>query len=153
MSSEHHNTEHQDGQPLRHTDVAFEAADINTRTILAYLLYLGLSVVIAFAVSVYIYRFATKLATDYDTPLTPSHKNVGPTMPPEPMLQGVPGHVTDPQFDLRAKIKRDSEANETLKPLEGQPGFAQIPVEDAMKIIVSKGLPAAVAAPEAERKK
>ena len=151
MSTEHHQAEPGSGQPVTHTDVAFEHADINVPTILTYLLYLGLAVVIAFAVSVYIFRFATKVATDSDTPMTPSHRNIGPTMPPEPMLQGVPGHITDPQFDLRAKVKADSEANETLKPVDGQPGFAQIPVAEAMKIIVGKGLSAPPAA-ETEKK-
>ena len=151
MSTEQHKIG-QTGQPATHTDVAFEHADINTRTILAYLLYLGLAVVASFAVCVFVFRFASRVAVDSESQMAPAHRGVGPTMPPEPRLQGVPGHVTDPQFDLRAKIKADSEANDTLKPLAGQPGFAQIPVEDAMKIIVSKGLPA-VATPEAEKKK
>ena len=152
MSTEHHNAEQGGGQPLTHKDVAFESADINTRTILTYLLYLGLAVAASFAVGVLIFRFASRAAVDSESQMPPVHQGVGPTMPPEPRLQGVPGHITDPQFDLRAKIKEDSEANEKLKLLEGRPGLAQIPVEEAMKIIVSKGLPA-VSAPEAEKKK
>ena len=150
MSTEHHKSD--PGQPATHTDVSFEAADINTRTILAYLLYLGLAVVIAFAVSVYIFKIATKVATGSESQMPPSHQNVGATMPPEPRLQGVPGHVTDPQFDLRAKMKEDSEANERLEYRDKQAGIAQIPVEEAMKIIVSKGMPSA-SAPEGEKKK
>ncbi len=34
------------------------------------------------------------------------------TMPPEPRLQGVPGHETDPQQDRRDKVRADKEANE-----------------------------------------
>jgi len=73
-------------------------------------------------------------------------------MPPEPMLQGVPGHTTDPQQDLRNKLAADEAENEKLEWIDKQAGIAQIPVEDAMKIIVTKGLPA-VPAPPAEKKK
>ena len=152
MSTEHRKTGQVGGEPPTHTDVSFEPGDINTRTVLAYLLYLGLAVVISFAVTVYIFKIATKIASDSESQMPPSHQNVGATMPPEPRLQGVPGHVTDPQFDLRAKIKKDSEANEKLEYLDKQAGIAQIPVEEAMKIIVSKGLPTA-SAPEVEKKK
>ncbi len=73
-------------------------------------------------------------------------------MPPEPRLQGVPGHTTDPQLDLRVKIEGDTEANEKAAWIDQNSGIAQIPVKDAMKIIAEKGLPGASAAP-AEKKK
>jgi hypothetical protein len=73
-------------------------------------------------------------------------------MPPEPRLQGVPGHENDPQKDLREKLKTDQDANEKLEWLDKNAGIAQIPVKDAMKIIAEKGLPAA-SAPPAEKKK
>jgi hypothetical protein len=152
MSTEHHNTGQTGDQPPSHADVAFESSDINTRTILAYLFYLALSVVAAFIVSVFVFRFMTKMAADSDTPMAPVHKGVGPTMPPEPMLQGVPGHTTDPQLDLRLKQAADEAANEKYDWTDKQAGIARIPVEEAMKIIVSKGLPS-VPAPAAEKKK
>jgi hypothetical protein len=68
------------------------------------------------------------------------------------MLQGVPGHETDAQLDLRLKQAADEAANEKLDWINKQAGIAQIPVDEAMKIIVSKGLPS-VAAPAAEKKK
>jgi hypothetical protein len=74
------------------------------------------------------------------------------TMPPEPRLQGVPGHGTDPQYDLRAKLQQDTEDNEKVGWIDQTAGIARIPVEDAMKIIAEKGLPAA-STPPAEKKK
>jgi hypothetical protein len=68
------------------------------------------------------------------------------------MLQGVPGHTTDPQQDLRNKLAADEAANEKLGWIDQQAGIAQIPVEEAMKIIVTKGLPA-MPAPPGEKKK
>jgi hypothetical protein len=152
MSTEHHNPGQASGQPPTHADIAFESSDIDTRTILAYMFYLALSVVAAFIVSVFVFRISTKFSVDSRTPPPPVRQGVGPTMPPEPRLQGVPGHTTDPQLDLRKKREADKEANEKLDWINKQAGIAQIPVEEAMKIIVTKGSPA-VPAPAAEKKK
>jgi hypothetical protein len=63
----------------------------------------------------------------------------------------MPGHLVDPQQDLRNKVKADTEANEKLGWLDEKAGLVQIPVSDAMKIIAEKGLPV-VATPPAETK-
>jgi hypothetical protein len=152
MSTEQHNTGQTGDQPPTHSDVAFESSDIDTRTILAYLFYLALSVAAAFIVSVYVFRFTTTLAVDPRTPPPPVRREVGPTLPPEPRLQGVPGHTTDPQLDLRDKREADEAENEKLAWKDKPAGIVQIPVEEAMKIIVTKGLPA-VTPPAAEKKK
>jgi hypothetical protein len=152
MSTEHHNPDQAGGQPPTHADVTFESSDIDTRTILAYMFYLALSVVAAFILSVFVFRITTKIAVDSQTPPPAVRQGVGPTMPPEPRLQGVPGHATDPQLDLRNEREADEAANEKLDWINKQAGIAQIPVEEAMKIIITKGWPAAPA-PAAEKKK
>jgi hypothetical protein len=152
MSTEHHNTGQPSDQPPTNADVAFESSDIDTRTILSYMFYLALSVAAAFIASVFIFKFTSKMAADSDTPMAPVHRGVGATMPPEPMLQGIPGHTTDPQLDLRNKREADEAENEKLDWKDKPAGIAQIPVDEAMKIIVSKGLPALPAA-AAEKKK
>jgi hypothetical protein len=152
MSSEHHNTGQPGDPEPTNSDVAFESSDIDTRTILTYILYLTISVAAAFFVSVYVFRFTTSLAVDSQTPPPPVRQGVSPTMPPEPRLQGVPGHTNDAQLDLRDKREADEAANEKYGWTDQQAGIAQIPVGEAMKIIVSKGLPV-VAAPAAEKKK
>jgi 7-keto-8-aminopelargonate synthetase-like enzyme len=151
MSTESHNT----GQEPRHTDVSFEERDVQTGTIYGYLLALGLAVVASALICVYILRFTLNYAASTDTPPPPSREALGKDyrmMPPEPRLQGVPGHQTDPQADLRKKIQEDSEANEKLEWIDRSSGIAQIPVKDAMKIIAEKGLPAGPA-PVMEKKK
>jgi hypothetical protein len=152
MSTEHHNKGQSSGQEPTHTDVAFESADINTRTILAYMFYLALAVVAAFLISVFVFRTLTSMAVNSETPPVAARQGVGPTMPPEPMLQGIPGHTTDAQQDLRNKLSADEAADQKLDWIDKQAGIAQIPVEEAMKIIVTKGLPL-VPAPPAEKKK
>jgi len=141
MSTESHNTGPASGQEPRNADVAFEARDVTTSTIYWYLIVLVLAVAASFWVCVYILRYTTTFVEQSDTPMPASRVEMGPNyrkLPPEPMLQGVPGHEADPQSDLRRKIH--------------DAGIAQIPIKDAMKIIAEKGLPA-VTPPAAEKKK
>ena len=155
MSTELPNQGHDAGQPPRHTSVAFEERDVQTGTIYGYLVALGLAVVAALGVCVFILRFTGNFAASNDTSPPPSREALGPnyrTLPPEPRLQGVPGHGTDPQQDMRDKLKSDNEANEETRWIDPSTGIAQIPVKDAMKIIAEKGLPA-VSPPPSEKKK
>jgi len=152
MSSERNDTAHGDSTHPAHSDVNFEASDINTRSILLSIFYLGLAVVITFIVTVFIFWFASYRAAQSDSVMPPSHQGIGPTLPPEPRLQGIKGHVNDPQQDLREKIAADEKANQSYAWVDKQAGTARIPVDEAMKIIVSKGLPS-VPAPAEEKKK
>jgi hypothetical protein len=152
MSTEIHKTSESDGQLTQHDDVSFESSDVQTKSILAYLMYLAIAVIVTFALCIYIFRYATNFAAQSDTPPVPVHQGIAPTMPPEPRLQGILGHETDAQQDLRNKVKEDTAGNERLGWIEEKAGIAQIPVKDAMKIIAEKGLPG-VTAPPAEKKK
>jgi len=151
MSTESQNT----GQEPRHTDVSFEERDVNARTIYGYLFALGLAVVAALLICIYILRFTLNYAASTDAPPPPSREALGKdfrALPPEPRLQGVPGHETDPQADLRKKIQEDSEANEKLEWIDKSSGIAQIPVKDAMKIIAEKSLATAPASATEKKK-
>lgn len=147
MSTESHNA----GQEPRHADVSFEGRDIKASTIYGYLLALGAATAAALLICVYILRFTSNFAASSDTPAPPSREAHPKELPPEPRLQGVPGHITDPQQDLRNKLKADTEANEKLDWIDRTSGIAQIPVKDAMKIIAEKGLPSATT-PAAQKK-
>jgi hypothetical protein len=152
MSTELHNTGRTGAEEPKNSDVAYESADINTRTILAYLLYLTIAVVAAFIASVFIFKATTSFVADQGRVPPPSHRGVTDALPPEPRLQGIPGHTNDPQQDLRNMVQDDRDANDQLAWVDKSAGIAQIPVDEAMKIIVTKGLPA-VPAPAGEKKK
>jgi hypothetical protein len=154
MSTESHNSAHSAGALPENDTVAFETRDVKARTIYAYLAVLAISVVLSYVVCVFVLRATTKIAAESDTPPPPVRQEMKDylTMPPEPRLQGVPGHGTDPQYDLREKIQEDTQANEKAGWIDQNSGIAQIPVEDAMKIIAEKGLPVA-SMPPAEKKK
>lgn len=155
MSTEAHNSAPNAGALPENDTVAFETSDVRARTIYAYLAVLGAAVILSYVVSVFVLRVTTRIAAETDAPPPPVREEMGKdyvTMPPEPRLQGVPGHSTDPQNDLREKTQEDSRADEKAGWIDQNSGIAQIPVEDAMKIIAQKGLPAA-STPTAEKKK
>jgi len=140
------------GQEPRHTDVSFEERDIQAGTIYWYLFALGMAVVASLLICVYVLRFTTAFMASSDTPPPPSREAHQRELPPEPRLQGVPGHQTDPQADLRRKNQEDSEANEKLEWIDRSSGIVQIPVKDAMKIVAENGLSTAPAPPMEKKK-
>ena len=150
MSTEHDKAETVGGAP-RHSDVSFEERDVKVGTIYWYLIALGLATIAALIISIFVYRFTSSLAASSDVLPPPSRAALGKDFPPEPRLQGMPGHEFDAHKDLRNKLKADLDANEKLGWLDKNAGIAQIPVEEAMKIIAEKGLPGA-SAPSAEKK-
>jgi hypothetical protein len=158
MSTDMHNNAHEahgasSGEP-RHSDVSFEKADVQASTIYWYLGVLAVAVLLSYVACVFVLRITTKVAVDFDTPPPMVRQEMGSAyeaMPPEPRLQGVPGHITDPQADSRLKREEDEAANAKLGWVDQSAGIAQIPVADAMKIIAEKGMPNVSAAP-AEKK-
>ena len=157
MSTEHHNTghggnPHEDGGEPRHDTVAFETHDVQVHTIYWYLFSLAVATILAFASSVVILRVTTKMVVDADAPMLPMRKEMTEQQkmehayPPEPRLQGVPGHETDPQQELRDKVRADTLANEQLRWIDQNSGIAQIPVSEAMKLVVERGVHGGAAA-------
>src|SRR5215813_14243146 len=150
MSAESRHRGHDGSRIPHHADVSFEERDVKTGTIYGYLFALGAAVVASLLICVYILRFTTSNAVSSHRPPPPSREALGPdfrALPPEPRLQGVPGHGKDPQQDLRDKLKADTEANEKFDWIDRGSGIVQIPVKDAMKIIAEKGLPGASVPP------
>jgi hypothetical protein len=154
MNTKRHHADHPASANPVNADVSYEKRDVDARTIYVYLVVLAVAVVLSFAVCIFVLRATTRVAVQSDTPPPPIRQEMGsvyPELPPEPRLQGVPGHGNDPQADLREKIRQDTEENEKAGWIDQNAGIAQIPVKDAMKIIAEKGLPGAPAAP-AEKK-
>ena len=151
MSTEQHKTSHGEIDHPSHADVAFEPRDIRVNTILTILAWLGVFVIASFLLIIFVYRGLTQYWSHADAQPLSLRSEMGATIPPEPRLQGMPGHLVDPQQDLRDKLKADTEANNKLDWIDEKAGIAEIPVKDAMQLIVEKGLPA-VTPPPAEKK-
>jgi hypothetical protein len=147
MSTDSHSSVHANNGPV-HDDVSFEGRDVSPRTIILYLFYLAVTVVASLFICQYVLKVTTAMAERGDTPPPASRAVLGPdytAYPPEPRMQGVPGHENDPQQDLREKIAEDNAANQETGWEDQKAGVARIPVQDAMKIIAQKGLGAAEA--------
>jgi len=140
------------GELPRNDTVAFETRDVQVHSIYWYLIALTISVAASFFICIYVLRYTERFVSREDTPMMPARAAMGRdyrVLPPEPRLQGVPGHDVDPQQDHRDKVRADNEANEKYGWIDQNAGIAQIPVKEAMKIIAQKGLPAtSTAAPE-----
>jgi hypothetical protein len=160
MSTESHHSHPGDGELPRNDTVSFEKRDVEVRSIYWYLIVLTITVAACFFVSVYILKYTKGYVSQNDPVRMPAREAMGPgyhTMPPEPRLQGVPGHENDPQQDRRDKVQADTESNESYGWVNQQAGVAKIPVSEAMKIVAEKGLntapekkvPTAQAAPAA----
>ncbi len=68
MSTESHKTGHSgSGEPV-HDTVSFETRDVKARTIYAYLLVLGLAVILSYVVCIFILRGLNNMAAQSDTP-------------------------------------------------------------------------------------
>ena len=144
-----------------HDTVTFEPRDIDIGTIARYLVYLAITIIVALAICIPILKVLTHISEENDTPMAPVRARLNPqqlqqmSRPPEPRLQGVPGHESDPQADMRGKVQADNEANEKYGWVDKSKGIVQIPVSEAMKIIAEKGaVPSSTAAerPAQEKK-
>jgi hypothetical protein len=157
MSTKEQHGHEANGAPM-HSDVTFEPRDIDIGTIARYLVYLAITIVVALVICVPILNVLTKMVAEQDTPMPAIRAEMSQKqrdeqqLPPNPRLQGVPGHESDPQQDMRNKIAADTRANETLTWVDKDKGIAQIPVADAMKIIAEKGAVPAAPAAVAEKK-
>jgi len=149
MSTDHHSHgATANGRPI-HEDVSFEPRDVKTSPILKFMLYLGIVIVLSYVMVYGVYKGLGYFWSGTHEPPMPSRAGMDPQvmMPPEPRLQEMPGHLIDPQEDYRQKLKADIAANNKLEWIDQQGGVAQIPVKDAMQLIVDKGFPA-IKAPE-----
>jgi len=94
MSTDSRNQGHDAAEP-RHTNVAFEERDVEARSIYGYLLALGLATAAALLILRLHPAFHLNFAASSQAPPPPSREAHQKELPPEPRLQGVPGHTTD----------------------------------------------------------
>ena len=147
-----HKTETPDVSHIRNVEVTHETSDVNVRGVLTFAVVLALATIAVGAGVWMLFKFfnaqQAKQAKPGPMALQPKDR-----LPPEPRLQGAPGfqlklengqtvslEKLGPQEEYRT-LRR--QWNENLKTgLKDQAGnTVGIPIEDAMKKIVSQGLP------------
>ena len=112
-----------------------EESDVDVRAILGFgaaLLTVGL------AVAVFLYwlvGFYGRQAERRETRVFPLAAEQQEQLPPEPRLQ------SDPQGDLRALRTQEEELLKSYGWVNKEAGIARIPIDEAMKLVVQRGLP------------
>jgi hypothetical protein len=121
--------------------VNYEPEDVNPNSIFKFLVWLVLAVLVSMSVVLLVYRALVAREPTSATP--PSPLRAGRRiLPPEPRLQGAPGHETNPQNELR---QSQAEAEAVLSSsawVDEKAGIARIPIEEAMRLVAQRGLPA-----------
>ncbi len=120
-------------------EVAHEESDVNVRAIFGFGAALVALAVVVHLVLWLLVNYYTKqaAAVPRDFPLSAEYQK---QQPPEPRLQ------TRPQQDLRDLRAREDELLNGYGWIDKNAGVAHIPIEEAMKIIAQRGLPAREAA-------
>jgi hypothetical protein len=121
---------------LVNPDVSHEHSDVNIRAILAFG---GVLLVVAAVVHLLIFvlfgyfdsRENTRVPAEYPLAATQERRE-----PPEPRLQ------TDPRQDLADLRAREDEQLTSYGWVDKNAGVVRIPIEEAMKLTLERGLPA-----------
>jgi hypothetical protein len=117
-------------------DVVHEESDVNVSAILKY----GAALLLAAALAqVFLWWLMGVYGRRHEraqTQVYPMAAGQQDRQPPEPRLQ------TDPQQDLRNLRTRQEDLLKGYGWVNKEAGVARIPIEDAMKIVVDRGLPA-----------
>jgi hypothetical protein len=127
-------------EPRDNPAVVHEESDVNVRAILATgagLLVIGAIIHLGLALLMGAFT-RTAERTPRAFPLTAEEQ---PAQPPEPRLQ------TNPRQDLRALRAREDNMLHSYGWIDRNAGVAHIPIEDAMKLTVQRGLPVRKAQP------
>jgi hypothetical protein len=119
-----------------HADIHHETSDANIVGVLGFGLGLVVSALLIYVVVLVLFQFfqgreARRVPAEY--PLAVSQ---GERLPPEPRLQ------TNPREDLRVLRAKEDELLGSYGWVDKNAGVVRIPIEDAMKLMVERGLPA-----------
>jgi hypothetical protein len=122
---------HQDNPPVHH-----EESDVNIRGIFGFAAGLAIAVAfVAFVVWVLFTYFASREARK-STPEYPLAVQQENRLPPEPRLQ------TNPRQDLTDLRSQEDQILDTYGWVDRNAGTVRIPIEQAMKLTLQRGLPA-----------
>jgi hypothetical protein len=124
-----------DQEPVDNPEVAHEESDVDTRAILKFGAALA---VLALVVHVFLWWLQGTFAAQADrarTTVYPMAAGQQDQPPPEPRLQA------NPQQELRDLHSRQQSRLNGYSWVNKDGGIARIPIEEAMRIVVQRGLP------------
>jgi hypothetical protein len=121
-------------------EVHYETSDVNIRGILMFGAALMVTVIVVGGLMWVLFRYLSQREAAV-APVYPLAVSQAPRLPPEPRLQ------TNPRGDLAELQGSEEEALKAYGWVDKNAGVVRIPIEEAMKIVIQKGLPARQAQP------
>ena len=118
------------------TEVQHETSDVNVRGVFAFGVGLAAISLIVFFVVWVLFRFLSATEASRGAPQYPLAAARAAQLPPEPRLQ------TNPREDLSDLRAREDQILSTYGWVDKNAGVVRIPIEQAMKLAVERGLAA-----------
>jgi hypothetical protein len=123
------------GEPPGHQD------EVNIRAILMFgagLLALGIVVLLLVWGMFY---FLQRRESASQPPPVSRAVGIRDEFPPEPRLQGLPGHSIHPMEELKEAREQEDRLLSTYGWVDQKAGIVRVPIEEAMRRLLEKGLP------------
>ena len=117
-------------------EVAHEGSDVNVRAILGFAAGLIVAAALIHFIVWLLFLYLSGTETTRDTPDFPLAAGQATRVPPEPRLQATP------REDLRALRAREEEILRSYGWVDKTAGVVRIPIDEAMKLTLQRGLPA-----------
>ena len=121
-------------EPRDNPEVVHEESDINVRAVLGFAAGLAILAVVVYVLLALLFAYYTREAAR-EPRMFPLSADQQRQLPPEPRLQ------TNPQEDLRRLRAREDDTLRGYGWIDKNAGVARIPIEEAMKMVVQRGLP------------
>ncbi len=134
-------TSNQNPQELRNPELAVDKSEVNLKAIMLFGGLLVIACLVAMSILAGLFSFYYHREAGLDqraSPLVPSGTR---TLPPEPRLQLAPGHEIHPLKDLAAYRQREDALIANYGWVNQPAGVVRIPVEEAKKLLLARGLP------------
>jgi hypothetical protein len=116
-------------------EVVHEETDVNVGVIIRWGIGLAATVFVSLAFLFWLQGLYTRQAERGQVPQYPMAADRRGELPPEPRLQN------DPQEDLRVLRAKQQSLLEGYGWVNKEAGIARIPIDEAMKLVVARGLP------------
>jgi hypothetical protein len=154
-----HQTETPDVSHIRNPEVTHETSDVNVRGVLTFVVVLTIATIAVGIVVWVLFGFFNRQEAREEPKPGPMALTAKERLPPAPRLQSAPGFEVElengqklnleksaPQSEYRAlRAQWDENLRTGLKDQSGK--IVGMPIEEAMKKIVSEGLPSSVKSP------
>lgn len=128
-------------QELRNPELAVDKSEVNLPSIALFGGLLVIACLVAMSILAGLFSYYYHREAGLDQPASPLVPSGTRTLPPEPRLQLAPGHEIHPLKDLVAYRQREDALIANYGWVNQPAGVVRIPVEEAKKLLLSRGLP------------